>query len=79
MLSSWLRLNTLWDGIFHSLTYLFVLAGLFVLWRSAQHRHLGLHHVNETVPRGTWIYWNIAFTMFGIAMLAAGRRLTRQG
>ena len=48
MLSSWypvntienLELNTLWDGIFHSSTYLFVVAGLFVLWRSAQRRHL---------------------------------------
>lgn len=30
-----LELNTLWDGIFHSATYLFVVAGLFVLWRSA--------------------------------------------
>ena len=117
MLSSWypitsmetLELNTLWDGIFHSLTYLLVLAGLFVLWRSAQHRHLywssklllgtmligfglfntaegilnhhilGLHHVNETVPRGHWLYWDIAFTLSGLAMLAAGRQLTRQG
>jgi uncharacterized membrane protein len=40
MLSSWhpitsieaLELNTRWDGYFHSLTYLFVLAGLFILW-----------------------------------------------
>jgi uncharacterized membrane protein len=48
MLSSWypvntienLKLNTLWDGIFHSATYLFVVAGLFILWRTAQRRHL---------------------------------------
>jgi uncharacterized membrane protein len=48
MLSSWypvntienLELNTFWDGIFHSSTYLFVVAGLFVLWRTAQRRHL---------------------------------------
>jgi uncharacterized membrane protein len=48
MLSSWypvntienLELNTLWDGIFHSSTYLFVVAGLYILWRSAQRRHL---------------------------------------
>jgi uncharacterized membrane protein len=26
-----LELNTLWDGIFHSATYLFVVSGLFVL------------------------------------------------
>jgi uncharacterized membrane protein len=48
MLSSWYpvnslanyELNTLWDGIFHSTTYLFVVAGLFILWRTAQRRHL---------------------------------------
>jgi uncharacterized membrane protein len=48
MLSSWYplnsienyELNTLWDGIFHSLTYLFIVAGLYILWRSAQERHL---------------------------------------
>ena len=48
MLSSWypitsvenLELNTLWDGIFHSATYIFVVIGLFLLWRTAQRRHL---------------------------------------
>src|SRR3954465_13254268 len=46
MLSSWYPINTIenleltprWDGVFHSATYLFVLAGLFMLWRSAR-RH----------------------------------------
>ena len=48
VLSSWypvntienLELNTRWDGIFHSATYLFVVAALFILWRTAQGRHL---------------------------------------
>ena len=48
MLSSWfpvntienLELNTRWDGIFHSTTYLFVLIGLFLLWRTAHRKHL---------------------------------------
>lgn len=48
MLSSWypitsienLELNTLWDGIFHSATYVFVVLGLFLLWRRARGRHL---------------------------------------
>jgi uncharacterized membrane protein len=48
MLSSWhpvdtvegLEFNTLWDGIFHSATYVFVLIGLFLLWRSAHRQHL---------------------------------------
>ena len=48
MLSSWypvtsienLELNTRWDGIFHSATYMFVVIGLFLLWRTAQRGHL---------------------------------------
>ena len=48
MLSSWypikdlpsLELNTQWDGIFHSITYVFIVLGLFFLWRSAHTRHL---------------------------------------
>jgi uncharacterized membrane protein len=48
MLSSWyptntidnLKLNTTWDGIFHSSTYLFVVAGLYLLWHTAHRRHL---------------------------------------
>jgi uncharacterized membrane protein len=48
MLSSWypvntianLEFNTRWDGIFHSATYIFVLIGLFLLWRTAHRRYL---------------------------------------
>ena len=48
MLSGWypitdlasLELNTRWDGVFHSTTYLFVIAGLFLLWRAAHRQHL---------------------------------------
>jgi len=47
MLSSWypvntlenLELNTFWDGVFHSGTYLFVIAGLFILWRASRRPH----------------------------------------
>lgn len=35
-----LEFNTLWDGLFHSLTYVFVAAGLLLLWRAAHRRHL---------------------------------------
>jgi uncharacterized membrane protein len=117
MLSSWypvnsienLKLNTLWDGIFHSTTYVFVLAGLFILWRTARTRHLhwsgrrligtmlmgfgifnvvegivdhevlGLHHVNETVDRTQWIYWDIGFLVWGAAMLVGGWSLVKTG
>jgi uncharacterized membrane protein len=29
-----LQINTLWDGLFHVATYVFVLVGLFYLWRT---------------------------------------------
>jgi uncharacterized membrane protein len=117
MLSSWypvntlenLQLNTFWDGIFHSATYVFVLIALFLLWRSAQRRHLywssrlligtmllgfgifntvegivdhhvlGIHHVNETVPREQWWIWDIGFTLSGIAMIVIGWLIMRSG
>jgi uncharacterized membrane protein len=34
-----LKLNTLLDGLFHALTYVFVLLGLLVLWRAARRPH----------------------------------------
>jgi uncharacterized membrane protein len=48
MISSWyppttvdnLRLNTLWDGIFHSTTYVFVVLALYLFWRVAHRSHL---------------------------------------
>jgi len=117
MLSSWypidsidnLALNTFWDGIFHTATYLFVVAGLFILWRTAQRTHLfwssklligsmligfgafnlieglinhhllGVHHVNESVARSYWIYWDLAFLLWGAAMLAGGWWLLQSG
>ena len=104
-----LRINTLWDGIFHASTYLCVAAGLLVLWRAARRTHvhwpahalmstmligfgifnlvegivdhhvLGLHHVNETVPRQQWIWWDLAFLAWGAAMLIGGMLMLRNG
>ncbi len=104
-----LRLNTLWDGIFHAATYVFVIAGLVMLWRTARKTHLrwssklllgtlligfglfnvvegaiihhllGLHHVNEIVPREQWLKWDIGFLLWGAAMLVAGWLLFRRG
>jgi hypothetical protein len=34
-----LKTNTLWDGLFHAATYLFVLIGLLILWRAARRIH----------------------------------------
>ncbi|SFL32268.1 DUF2243 domain-containing protein [Methylobacterium pseudosasicola] len=117
MLSSWypiesianLELNTRWDGIFHSATYVFVVLGLFILWRAAHRGHLswsnkllagslllgwglfnsvegmidhqilGVHHVNEAMPRDQWIVWDLGFLLWGLAMLIVGWLLVRAG
>src|SRR3954468_11176013 len=34
-----LKINTLLDGLFHRVTYLFVAAGLVILWRRANQAH----------------------------------------
>ncbi|MBX4867250.1 DUF2243 domain-containing protein [Rhizobium bangladeshense] len=103
-----LQSNTFWDGVFHSATYLFFLAGLLILWRHARRPHfgwstreligtiligfglfnlveglvshqlLGIHHVNETVDRSLWIYWDIGFLAWGAIMLAAGWMIVRE-
>ena len=104
-----LKLNTLLDGLFHATTYVFVAAGLIILWRHAHRVHvrwstkllagtmllgfgafnvvegiidhhlLGLHHVNETVPPGHWIYWDIGFLAWGALMIVTGWALKRAG
>lgn len=35
-----LQWNTLFDGLFHAATYIFVVAGLAVLWRHARRQHM---------------------------------------
>jgi uncharacterized membrane protein len=104
-----LTINTLFDGMFHAATYVFVLAGLVILWRSAHRTHLwwswklpagsaligfgifnlvegivnhqilGLHHVNETAPPDSWIFWDLGFLAWGAAMLIGGWALWRAG
>ena len=104
-----LQVNTLWDGVFHASTYIFVAArscrpvadstphahalvrqaaagtmlmgfGIFNLVEGIiDHQILGIHHVNETVPREQWICWDIGFLIWGAAMLVGGWVLLRRG
>jgi uncharacterized membrane protein len=104
-----LKFNTLLDGLFHASTYVFVVLGLIMLWRTAHRSHLwwsgkllvgtmlmgfgifnlvegiinhqllGLHHVNETVPRDQWAYWDVGFLLWGAVMLIGGWALFRSG
>ena len=54
--------------------------GLFnVVEGLVDHQLLGLHHVNETVPREQWIYWDVGFLVWGAAMIAGGYALYRRG
>ena len=43
------------------------------------HQLLGLHHVNETVPREQWIYWDVGFLAWGAVMLVGGWLLWNAG
>jgi uncharacterized membrane protein len=52
--------------------------GLFNLVEGlVNHQLLGIHHVNETVPPGQWIFWDIGFLLWGLAMLVGGWLLLR--
>jgi uncharacterized membrane protein len=104
-----LEYHVFWDGLFHIVTYAFMVAGLVSLWRAAHrtqlwwsgklmlgtlligfglfnvgeglvaHHLLGLHHVNETVPPDQWIYWDVGFLLWGLAMLLGGLVIFRDG
>jgi uncharacterized membrane protein len=43
------------------------------------HHLLGLHHVNETVARAQWIWWDLGFLAWGAAMIGGGVLLLRSG
>jgi uncharacterized membrane protein len=43
------------------------------------HHLLQLHHVNETVPREQWVYWDAGFLIWGAAMVIGGWLLYKSG
>jgi uncharacterized membrane protein len=54
--------------------------GLFNLVEGTINHHwLGIHHVNETVAREHWIYWDLGFLLWGAAMLGGGWAMLRRG
>jgi uncharacterized membrane protein len=52
-----LELNTLWDGIFHSSTYILVVIALFVLWRAAHGQQL--YWSNKMLAGSLLLGWGI--------------------
>ena len=102
-----LKDNTLGDGLFHAATYVFLVAGLALLWRAlsrpngpwstkllvglllmgwgtfnlvegvVDHYLLRVHHVRENSSnQGAW---DLAFLVWGAAMLIGGWALARAG
>jgi uncharacterized membrane protein len=53
--------------------------GIFNLVEGVVNHHLLGIHVNETVPREQWIYWDVGFLAWGAAMLIGGWLLLRRG
>ena len=54
--------------------------GLFnVVEGIVDHLLLGIHHVNETAPREQWLWWDLAFLLWGAAMIFGGWWLWRGG
>jgi uncharacterized membrane protein len=43
------------------------------------HELLGIHHVNETVAREQWIWWDLGFLAFGLLLVGVGWSLFRAG
>ena len=72
------RAHVAWSGALLPASFL-VGFGVFNLVEGViDHHLLGIHHVNETVPREQWIYWDVAFLVWGAAMLIAGWTMLRQ-
>lgn len=44
---------------------------------TVDHLLLGIHHVNETAPQEQWLWWDLAFLLWGAVMIATGWWLWR--
>jgi uncharacterized membrane protein len=75
----WLAMQRGQRGTTRELVGLFLLGwGLFnVVEGLVDHLLLGVHHVNESAPREQWVWWDLAFLVWGAAMVLAGWWLWR--
>jgi len=55
------------------------LGGFNVVEGGLMHLLLGLHHVNETVPRAQWFAWDLGFLLLSSAVAATGLTMMRSG
>ena len=68
-----------WSGKMLAGTMLMGFGAFNVVEGIIDHHLLGLHHVNETVPQEQWIYWDVGFLIWGVAMLVFGWYLLQAG
>jgi uncharacterized membrane protein len=68
-----------WSGKLLSGTMLMGFGTFNLVEGIVDHHVLGIHHVNERVPREQWMYWDIGFLIWGGAMLIGGWFLVRRG
>lgn len=72
------RAHPLWSAHVLAATVL-IGFGLFNLVEGViNHQILGIHHVNETVPQGQRIWWDLGFLVWGAAMLGVGAWMMRR-
>lgn len=73
------RRHLAWSGKMLAGTLLLGFGGFNTVEGLVDHQLLGLHHVNETVARAQWIYWDLGFIAWGVAMLLGGWFLLQAG
>jgi uncharacterized membrane protein len=73
------RRHVAWSGKLLAGTLLLGFGAFNVVEGIIDHQILGLHHVNETVPRDQWIWWDLGFLAWGVAMIIGGWFLLRAG
>lgn len=73
------RTPLLWSARLIAGTFLIGFGAFNLVEGTVNHQILGLHHVNETVPRDQWVYWDTGFLLWGALMLIAGWVLYRSG
>jgi uncharacterized membrane protein len=73
------RRHLTWSGKLLGGTFLLGFGVFNVVEGLIDHQLLGIHHVNETVPREQWIYWDLGFLLWGVVMVVTGWALLRAG
>jgi uncharacterized membrane protein len=60
-----LKVNVLWDGLFHAATYVFTALGLWILWRYSRRKHV--RWSGKLLPGGLLMGWGLFNLIEGLA------------